>query len=404
MSVHGEGSAIGEAETRVIRVLAVALGVGAVVFAPLASGDIRTQWPDAGPVWTISAMVSVYAMPVVLGVLAASRRLGPRGMRRMSGAIAVGYLLCLVTQPFAVGLGGYPLDAESPWLFGVSAIGTSAAAVAWRPIPAWIAALGVAVLIAVVRLTTGSGAVLIPALQDALYALFFTAVFTALTIVSLRASRELDRASAAGAERARQAAADRAESTERRRLAALTHDRVLVALSAAATPGTEFREAARTHARQALDDSGRMRSEPPGDGERHVRVVVARIRAVAGELAPDCFVTTDLRDDVSLPDGVAEAVIEAAAEALRNSVAHADVADGDAGARAHRSVHIRTTGAGIEISVLDDGRGFDADTIPQDRLGIRASVLARMRSTPGGAAEVVSTPGTGTRVVITWRG
>lgn len=399
MTAADPSGAFGEARTRVLRVLSVAFGVGAIVFAPLAGADIAQQWAEAEPVWTVAALVLVYGIPIVLGLLALTRRIGPTGMKRWSGAVAVGYILCLATHPLAVGWRGYPPESDAPWLFGVSAIGTSAAAVAWRPTVAWIAALGVALLIAGVRLATGSGPVAIPALQDALYAVFFTAVFTALVIVALRASAELDSASASGAARLRDAAAARAEATERRRLAALTHDRVLVALSAAANADPVVRADAPLQAARALADMERFRSAPPDDAELSARAVAIRIRSLTAELAPDCFVTTDLRDDVSMPAAATEAIVEAASEAVRNSVAHADRPP----ARTHRSVHIRTTGGGVEISVLDDGRGFDLDAVARDRVGLRVSVLGRLRSLPGGSAEVHSTPGGGTRVVIAWR-
>jgi signal transduction histidine kinase len=53
----------------------------------------------------------------------------------------------------------------------------------------------------------------------------------------------------------------------------------------------------------------------------------------------------------------------------------------------------------VRLAIEDDGRGFDASRLPQDRHGIvgmreRAEVL-------GGALEVRSEPGAGTRIEAT---
>jgi signal transduction histidine kinase len=51
--------------------------------------------------------------------------------------------------------------------------------------------------------------------------------------------------------------------------------------------------------------------------------------------------------------------------------------------------------------VVDDGRGFNPERLPKDRLGIRTSIEARMRLV-GGVASVISKPGAGTTVELRW--
>ena len=51
----------------------------------------------------------------------------------------------------------------------------------------------------------------------------------------------------------------------------------------------------------------------------------------------------------------------------------------------------------IEIFVRDHGAGFDVDHVPQGRLGIRESIVGRMRRR-GGSVEIVSRAGWGTEV------
>jgi signal transduction histidine kinase len=51
------------------------------------------------------------------------------------------------------------------------------------------------------------------------------------------------------------------------------------------------------------------------------------------------------------------------------------------------------------VFVRDRGPGFDPDTVPADRLGLRQSVVGRM-ARHGGRAIVTSEPGEGTEVQL----
>ena len=55
----------------------------------------------------------------------------------------------------------------------------------------------------------------------------------------------------------------------------------------------------------------------------------------------------------------------------------------------------------IAVIVSDTGDGFDLHAIPDDRLGIRASIVARVAAV-GGIATVEPTP-EGTTVTLEWR-
>jgi len=60
-------------------------------------------------------------------------------------------------------------------------------------------------------------------------------------------------------------------------------------------------------------------------------------------------------------------------------------------------VYAEATERQLEVFVRDRGRGFDLDDVPEDRLGVRRSILDRI-SRHGGRAEVVSDRDTGTEV------
>jgi two-component system NarL family sensor kinase len=91
-----------------------------------------------------------------------------------------------------------------------------------------------------------------------------------------------------------------------------------------------------------------------------------------------------------LPVRVQVGLYRIAQEALANVVRHA--------AAGCATLRLVTTPAEVQLTVEDDGRGFDAAQVPQDRYGLvglneRARLL-------GGRLELESSPGEGTRVCV----
>jgi signal transduction histidine kinase len=85
------------------------------------------------------------------------------------------------------------------------------------------------------------------------------------------------------------------------------------------------------------------------------------------------------------------ATVSAAREALINA---AKFAGGE-----QIDLFAEVTGDSVQVFVRDRGVGFDPAEIPQDRRGVRHSILERMRH-HGGRAEVRSEPGRGTEVEL----
>jgi signal transduction histidine kinase len=54
----------------------------------------------------------------------------------------------------------------------------------------------------------------------------------------------------------------------------------------------------------------------------------------------------------------------------------------------------------ITVMITDQGAGFDMADLPADRLGVRGSIIDRLEAV-GGSAQIWSTPGSGTSVVLT---
>lgn len=96
------------------------------------------------------------------------------------------------------------------------------------------------------------------------------------------------------------------------------------------------------------------------------------------------------------PVAAVDAVIDATGEAVANSLRHA-------GAGASQVVVGQLTTDAIRVRVADDGVGFNPDRVSGDRMGIEVGIRQRIRSVPGGAVDIDSSPGNGTMVSLEWR-
>jgi len=94
--------------------------------------------------------------------------------------------------------------------------------------------------------------------------------------------------------------------------------------------------------------------------------------------------------DVARDDRV-DALVAASREAIVNAAKHAGGAV---------SVFAECTDDHVDVFVRDRGKGFDVDAVPEDRLGLRESVHARMARV-GGTVRVRSEVGEGTEVALT---
>jgi signal transduction histidine kinase len=86
-----------------------------------------------------------------------------------------------------------------------------------------------------------------------------------------------------------------------------------------------------------------------------------------------------------------EGLISAVREAAHNAARHAGVPE--------VSVYVEAEGDKLTAFVRDRGRGFDLDEVGPGRLGVRESIIGRMARV-GGRAEVHSTKGEGTEIVL----
>jgi signal transduction histidine kinase len=189
---------------------------------------------------------------------------------------------------------------------------------------------------------------------------------------------------------------ERIRSQERAELAAHLHDSVLQTLTLMQKRAGDPREVAALARRQEreLRDWLAGGDGRAGRNRAATNSFATALRAAAEQVEDDHRVAIDVVvvGDCGL-DERAGAVLGAAREALANAAKHA----GEPGPiRLYAEVGDDT----IEAFVRDRGPGFELASVPQDRRGVRESIIGRMQRA-GGSADVRSVQGGGTEIGLT---
>lgn len=197
--------------------------------------------------------------------------------------------------------------------------------------------------------------------------------------------------------RAAAVAAAESRLAEERELARVAHDNVLGALNSALMWSSEEPVKLPTlvvdmaaEALRALDARAASRAASQSLGV--ARQVLVR---TAGRLGVENVELGCDEADASFPGEVVQAIADAMSEAIRNSIRHASGSVVRIDGGVHRDE--------IEVTVADDGPGFDLSAAPLSRFGIRESIFGRLERIPGASAVIDSSPGSGTRVRLRWR-
>lgn len=233
------------------------------------------------------------------------------------------------------------------------------------------------------------------ALQDSVYIFLLGGAVSSLIRLTRDGARRADEAnSIAIASAVEQAQTDAAER-ERQRIDALVHDRVLNTLLVAANVKSEQEQQA--VATMAIDAIASLESAV-SDQEFESRVTTLglyrSLRKAAFRASQDIEVEILSAGLEEIPAEIAQTITEAALQAMDNAVRHS---------KAGR-IQLRLgspTLAGLVVEVKDNGTGFTPERLPKDRLGISTSIKARMELI-GGEAQVSSSPGNGTTVLLRW--
>ncbi|MGB6038370.1 MAG: ATP-binding protein [Gordonia sp. (in: high G+C Gram-positive bacteria)] len=185
-------------------------------------------------------------------------------------------------------------------------------------------------------------------------------------------------------------------SAEERRLDAMIHDR-LIATLVALRPGP-VDESLVESVPSILDDLSNWSKQPATTVHQVAALEFAqRLRLFVENLDDGIDIETAVNCDpgTRFPSNVSEAIIEAIGEAIRNVHRHA-------GPGAACVVLCDVLDDSIAAMVVDDGVGFEPEAVSDARIGVSLGIMERMGQIDGGKGRVVSAPGSGTRVELTW--
>ncbi|EAR24854.1 two-component system, sensor protein [marine actinobacterium PHSC20C1] len=379
---------------QVERVISRSVAVIGLVFGAQTVPWLLGQMDEAQPAWLWTFVPALFGLLVIAVILSFSNR----WVRGVHGTFAVVYFLALLSWPFAV-LPGVEVFAGIHWLNYLITVGTAMAAIAFGRVLASIYLFAAPLIYLIVRiLPVGGDAPWQLAVLEAFYALILGSAIMVIVTMLRQAASNVDNAQATALLRYGNAVRQHATEVERVHVDSIVHDSVLTTLISAARAYTP--EAERLGAVMAGNAIGHLKeaaATSPDDISTVQATELAQRVVTSAELLASNF-TYSVRSvgARSLPAVAAEAVHSAAVQAMVNSLQHAG------GPNIERSVEVRgLEGNGIEIIVTDAGQGFDLDHVPNERLGVRVSIVERVANA-GGRTAIASVPGAGTQICIQW--
>ncbi|MGN7199343.1 ATP-binding protein [Arthrobacter sp. SAFR-044] len=178
--------------------------------------------------------------------------------------------------------------------------------------------------------------------------------------------------------------AGRIRETERAEIAAHLHDSVLQTLALIQRRAGNEHDVVRLARAQERELRGWLFQDPGRESGQ----LSDRVKAVAGEVED---LLGNAVEVVTVGDAAMteahEALVQASREAMLNASRHGG---------GTVSVYLEASDGQAEIFIKDRGPGFELGDVPADRLGIRESIIGRMKR-HGGSAAILST-GDGTEV------
>ncbi|MEV8633360.1 PspC domain-containing protein [Streptosporangium sp. NPDC051023] len=184
---------------------------------------------------------------------------------------------------------------------------------------------------------------------------------------------------------------ERIRQEERAEFAAHVHDSVLHTLTLIQRNAHDSREVMRL-ARSQERELRNWLYQPKQDADATVAAAVRRVAAEEEDAhgvpieivcVGDCPLTPEL-----------SAMMQAARQAMVNAAKYSG--------SSVISVYAEVEPDEVTIFIRDRGVGFDMKDVPEDRMGIRQSIIGRMER-HGGSARVRTEPGEGTEVMLTMK-
>ena len=349
--------------------VAVCFALYMVLLVPMIAGETPHS-----PVWTVGALAleNVAAVGIVVSLI----RRDDRGLSACSLAFGGAYLLAAALwRPMWDGSsftgGDWQWHSAYLSLMPISV----APYVSRRAVWAWFA-----VTVVVVQAST-VGFTHVPFTPRLLSSVVTVGIAVAVPVTLLDLARRRDAERAETRRQVMAAAAAEAAAAERERVHGLVHDSVMSTLLVASAPvslaaapgGASDRRVVVEAARRTLDDLAAMRAlDTHGPAPMTGEAFVARVRSGVHAADPCLAVTATVAPGaVELPGEAAIALVDAATEAVRNVVRHAPDST--------RTCTVRVDAEGAGVEVADTGPGFRPDRVPETRMGVRASIVERVR-------------------------
>lgn len=202
-------------------------------------------------------------------------------------------------------------------------------------------------------------------------------------------------------------AMSRAALEERKRLAQNLHDAVNQSLFSASLIAEVLPRLWERHpeqVRESLEDLRRL-----------TRGALAEMRGLLVELQPLVLTDSDMDDLLrlladafagrtnipaivtvsgkgTLPADVQSMFYRVCQETLNNVAKHSDAGQVD--------IHLEYADGAVELSIRDDGRGFDPEAVPSGHYGL--SIMHERASACGAELLVTSQPGHGSEIIVRW--
>ncbi|KUG60149.1 MULTISPECIES: sensor histidine kinase [Kocuria] len=334
---------------------------------------------------------------------------GARRQVRMWPVLAAPVLVALAVLTLPLAWTG-TAPPQDPWVEPFILLAAAATVVAWsiELAVAYLVSVTVFYVLVMVRITEAAD--VMGVLFDATSRIAFGVVLVVLISLVYRGGQNADQVYAAAIAQELQLNRSRSQAEEQERLDRLIHDNVMAALlDAGRAPGPVQRRT-RELAQRALEVLAIEERRAEGKGTTMVHTLLDdllealspwRSRVRFNSITP--YIRPPGEPRPLIPVETAQALVQAVTEAVSNSARHAGTAvtyvtmDGDV----CPPTPINPEGFFLRFQVLDRGRGFQVRSIDSRRLGVRVSILGNVRHV-GGAVDVDSAPGRGTRVTILW--
>ena len=376
-------------------VVSRSVAIFGLVFGLQAVPAVLEQLPTASTGWAFIFGVSIYGG--IVATLVAS--FAKRWVRAVNAYVSFAYLLALTGWSFVV---EEPLTiaTERPWLWLLCTVATSTAAIAFSTWQATAYLIVTPMVYGLVRISpAGGNASVSSASLDIAYAIILGGAVLILITLLRQAAASVDFAQGTALDRYAHAVRQHATEVERVQVDSIVHDSVLTTLLSAARAYTpEAKDLATRMARNAMDHlKDAAATSPDDDATVTLDQLARRIADSMSTLSGPFELNTRSMEAGKIPIQCSEAVYSAAMQAMVNSLQHAGAGDD-----VHRWLIVEgATGGGIRIGVGDDGAGFTFANVPNERLGLRVSIIERVANA-GGSVEVDACIGQGTVVWITW--